>query len=1030
MKRKAKQILAAVLSMVFLLSSVPVDLVRAEDQVSSTAGNDLIVNDDQQLQESSDLNLKYFLVDRPQLAASGIQNIVVSLEEDSAKVENLRLVSVSEEGKEQIWECTKSAGNAYLFSRKFEEAESGTYNVEKIIYTLQGQEHEEVLLEDGIEASFDVAPEAAVMSVDTDSEENVVQVENAAQAEQQVEDALETVAAEPKANGNVVIVLDPGHDEISPGAQSQGLSEEVLVLKIAQYCREELEKYSGVEVYMTREDMSCPANIPAGQHSDREGECLERRVEIAAEKNADIFVSIHLNAFGNSSARGAEVYYPTDNWKPEVGQEGEGAAASIQKELAALGLYDRGIVSKDCTDGDQYPDGSLEDYYSVIRNSKKAGFPGLIVEHAFITSTSDAAEYLTTESGLKKLGVADAKGLIDYYGLTIDDGKWELTDGKYYYRKADGTLVTDTWKRIGGKMYRFDKNAVMQTGWYEEDGKRYYLGTDGAMRTDWNVIDGVWYYFGQDGVMRTGWQYLDGYWFYLTKEGKMLRGWQEIEGQWYYLDSSGHMLTGWQYIEDSWYYMNGSGHRLTGWQYIGSQWFYLTEEGKMLTGWQKIDDTWYYMNSSGYRLTDWQYLGNHWFYFDKEGKMLTGWQYLGNHWFYMNSAGYMLTGWQLIDNDWYYMNGSGYRLTSWQIINGNWYYFDEKDNDRMIQPGWQIINGSWYYFAQSGAMCTGWVHLDEGWYYFHPSGYMLTGWQQINGKWYYLNPYGVSPAGLMIISSKRTIGGRTYYFDGSGAMRTGWIPTDDGWYFAEEDGSFVTGWKQISGTWYYFDPSEEGRMADSGWKEIDSNQYYFSSNGAMHTGWIQEGENWYYLNETGFMVKNDWVLIKDDWYYFYADGHMAANETIDGWQIGPSGAMIDPAKDKMEEKVNGLSSATNYLIAVDVDARKTGIFYGSQGSWNTEHFWACSVGASDTPTPRGTYTIGIKGYYFENYGCRCYYYTQFLGDYLFHSVPYYPDGTVDERMGMGLSHGCVRLPIDRAKWIYDNIPQGTKVVIY
>ena len=37
---------------------------------------------------------------------------------------------------------------------------------------------------------------------------------------------------------------------------------------------------------------------------------------------------------------------------------------------------------------------------------------------------------------------------------------------------------------------------------------------------------------------------------------------------------------------------------------------------------------------------------------------------------------------------------------------------------------------------------------------------------------------------------------------------------------------------------------------------------------------------------------------------------------------------------------------------------------------------------------------------------------------------------VDGRLGINASHGCVRLALTNAKWIYDNIPVGTKVVIY
>ena len=37
---------------------------------------------------------------------------------------------------------------------------------------------------------------------------------------------------------------------------------------------------------------------------------------------------------------------------------------------------------------------------------------------------------------------------------------------------------------------------------------------------------------------------------------------------------------------------------------------------------------------------------------------------------------------------------------------------------------------------------------------------------------------------------------------------------------------------------------------------------------------------------------------------------------------------------------------------------------------------------------------------------------------------------MDGRVGIALSHGCVRLKIENAKWIYDNIPSRTTVVVY
>lgn len=63
----------------------------------------------------------------------------------------------------------------------------------------------------------------------------------------------------------------------------------------------------------------------------------------------------------------------------------------------------------------------------------------------------------------------------------------------------------------------------------------------------------------------------------------------------------------------------------------------------------------------------------------------------------------------------------------------------------------------------------------------------------------------------------------------------------------------------------------------------------------------------------------------------------------------------------------------------------------------------------------------------------CWYYTQFYGNYLFHSVLYNRGSMThiqDGTLGKQVSHGCVRLDINNAKWLYDNIPNGTKVVIY
>lgn len=88
-----------------------------------------------------------------------------------------------------------------------------------------------------------------------------------------------------------VIALDPGHDERHGGASAGGLNEQDLTLKIAYYCKEELEKHDEIEVYMTRTDAACP--YPDTTKSAR---CIEQRVIAAANAGASMYVSLHLNA--------------------------------------------------------------------------------------------------------------------------------------------------------------------------------------------------------------------------------------------------------------------------------------------------------------------------------------------------------------------------------------------------------------------------------------------------------------------------------------------------------------------------------------------------------------------------------------------------------------------------------------------------------------------------------------------------------------------------------------------------------------
>ena len=126
-----------------------------------------------------------------------------------------------------------------------------------------------------------------------------------------------------------------------------------------------------------------------------------------------------------------------------------------------------------------------------------------------------------------------------------------------------------------------------------------------------------------------------------------------------------------------------------------------------------------------------------------------------------------------------------------------------------------------------------------------------------------------------------------------------------------------------------------------------------------------------------------------------------------------------------------INSSSIYLIWVDTDHFKTNIFKKSKNSWTLYKSFLCTIDKPWEATIKGTFFVGVKGYSFgENRGFRCLYYTQIKGNYLFHSIVYYLDGTIkDDRLGMQLTDGCIRLSTENAKWIYDNIPEGTTIFI-
>lgn len=595
--------------------------------------------------------------------------------------------------------------------------------------------------------------------------------------------------------------------------------------------------------------------------------------------------------------------------------------------------------------------------------------------------------------------------------------------------KDDEPATPEGWREESGRR-TYWRDGQMLTGIQTVDGVDYLFGEDGAMTTGWGIDPktGSWCYADADGALRTGWLQKNGSWYLLGADHLMLTGWQQEGGSTYYLDGSGAMQTQWALVDGGWYWLGTSGALHTGWGWLGNNWYYLdpAQNGRTVTdGAAQVDGTWYAFDASGHMASSgWALTGGSWYLAEGSGALKTGWQRANDTWYYLSPAdAKMATGDTVVDGKSYHLDDSGAMVASTWVrdaagvwrwygadgalvatidgldvtfadgsvksgltqVGSTWYLLETN----VIQTGEQVVDGKTHLFDEkTGEAVVGWQKSADGsWLHYDAQGAAQTGWVR-DGSWYYLDPE-------------------------TGIMQTGWVNVDGTWYLLSGSGAMRTGWNNVGGTWYLMGSS--GAMR-TGWAWDGSAWYYLESWGGMHTGWLSLNGTWYFLDYDGGYMHTGWTWAGGQYYWFNEDGSLGS---------------IDCAWWDMLQWAQSYYSSTNWLMLTDTSGCRTAIYYGHHGAWRPVKEWICSPGAPATPTVTGEFTVTGKGYSFGN-GFTCYYYTQFYGDYLYHSVLYYQNSfrVMDGRLGMHLSHGCVRLDIDNAKWIYDNIPYGTKVVIW
>lgn len=133
--------------------------------------------------------------------------------------------------------------------------------------------------------------------------------------------------------------------------------------------------------------------------------------------------------------------------------------------------------------------------------------------------------------------------------------------------------------------------------------------------------------------------------------------------------------------------------------------------------------------------------------------------------------------------------------------------------------------------------------------------------------------------------------------------------------------------------------------------------------------------------------------------------------------------------------INSLSiaSKTAYLVYLNLDKQMTYVYEGSNNNWSLIKEFPSSTGIDGEETPKGIFSVTNRGewFYSEEFQQGAKYWVQFMGDYLFHSLPFdeSQSNIVDYTIGEPSSHGCIRLEVEDAKWLYDNIANYTKIII-
>jgi N-acetylmuramoyl-L-alanine amidase len=214
------------------------------------------------------------------------------------------------------------------------------------------------------------------------------------------------------------IVIDPGHGGKDPGASAFGLTEKDIVLGVAKKLAAKLKQEMGYEVILTRNDDTSLS--------------LEERTAIANTNNADLFISLHLNAHPSAKIFGFETYYLNLSTDPEAIRVAALENATSTHQLSDLQTILSDIMKNTKIDEssrlakqvqDTLTSGLTDRKYTQVKSLgvKQAPFyvligaemPAILIELAFISNKIDAG-HVKKESYQGALADEIAAGIQKY----------------------------------------------------------------------------------------------------------------------------------------------------------------------------------------------------------------------------------------------------------------------------------------------------------------------------------------------------------------------------------------------------------------------------------------------------------------------------------------------------------------------------------------------------------------------------------------------------------------------------------------